>query len=197
VLRDSSIYVLSAATRKVTPATFDGLGSGSVTSLSVAPDGVRAALIVQNESGTQEQVELAGIDLGDCRVNCTRSDSLGGGQPVLVQGPTLGGPSIADPTSLTWYNKDNLYVLDQAGSATDLYEVPVTGGSPSSPYQVSAGPSGSNAVAETIAAASTQNVLVAGMSNGQLLISTGLSEGWQPLGPGSAPAYSVGAGANP
>jgi hypothetical protein len=197
VLHDSSIYVLSAATRRVTPATFDGLGSGSLLSLNVAPDGVRAALIVENASDTQEQVELAGIDLGDCRVGCTRSNSLGGGQPVLVQGPTLGGPSIANAISLAWYNQDNLYVLDSAGSTSDLYEVPVTGGSPSSPYPVSVSPNSTSAQAQSIAAGNGQNVLVAGMSNGQLLISTGLNEGWQLLGPGSMPAYSVGAGANP
>jgi hypothetical protein len=191
VLRNSSIFMLSAVTGKATSASFNGLGTGTLISLSVAPDGVRVALIVQSASGAQ-QVEMTGIDRGSCDVNCGRRESLAG-QLQLVQGPlALGGPDIADAISLAWYNQDNLCVLDQSGSTSDLYEVPVTGGSPSGAYPVSAsGPTPSSAYPESIAAGNTANVLVAGMSNGQLMITTGLGEVWQPLGPGVAPAYSV------
>jgi hypothetical protein len=190
----SSIYVLPAATGQATAAMFSV--SGTVLSLSVAPDGVRAALIVQSGSGAQ-QVELAGIYRGGCQDNCGRPNSL---VPELIQGPPLGGPDITDAISLTWYNRDNLYVLDKTGPTSALWEVPVSGRSPSGPDQVlvpsgssQVSPGASGAYAETIAADNTDNVLVAGMSNGQLLISPGLNQPWQLLGAGagSAPAYGV------
>jgi len=194
--QNNSVYMVPAG-GKAAPATFEG--QGNVLSLSVAPDGVRVALIVATASGNQ-QVELAGIDRVVCQANCRLPGSL---TVLLTQGPTLGSPSITNATSLTWYNQDNLYVLDKTGAASALYEVPVSGQSPGSPDQVSlasasdsVSSSGVSVYPESITADngdSADNVLVAAMSNAQLLISAAASGPWVALGAGSAPAY----GANP
>jgi Lipoprotein LpqB beta-propeller domain/Sporulation and spore germination len=183
----NSIYMVSAANGRAVLATF-GDQQGNVISLSVAPDGVRVALIVQSNSGTQH-VELAGIERANCGTG-TGCRFPGSVDVALAQGPPLGGPSITDATSLAWYDKDNLYVVDNSQAVSELWEVPVTGQPPSGPYPVSVS-SGSTAYAESIAADNKENVLVAGMSNGQLLISSGIGEAWQPLGSGSAPTYGV------
>jgi WD40 repeat protein len=207
VTRDSStqkdsVFMLSAMTGKVTLATF--ASSGNVLSLSVAPDGVRAALIVQNGSGAQ-QVQLAGIERAVCPTGTGSACKPPGSVDVaLSQGPQLGGPSVIDAISLSWYDQDNLAVLNQDGAASDLLEVPVSGRSPSGPYTVSLPAasgsdtsSSSGVYAESIAAGNLANVLVVAMSDGQLLYSqpqysTGFNnEVWRELGPGSAPAYGV------
>jgi hypothetical protein len=189
--QNTSIYMLSAVTGKVTFATFGG--PGNVQSLSVAPDGVRVALIVQNGSSTQ-QVELAAIERVTCETG-TGCKVPGSVDVTLAQGPPLGSPSVVDPTSLTWYDKDNLYVLDDSGSTSDLWDVPVTGRQPTDADPVLV-QSGSGQVpygvhAQSIAADSSDNVLVAGMTNGELLFSAGINQLWRPLGSGSAPAYAV------
>ena len=146
----SSIYMVSAATGKATPVIY---GSGNVVSLSVAPDGVRAALIVQNQSGSQ-QVDLAGIYRGTCQVSCRRPNFV---IPELIQGPVLGGPGITDAISLAWYNQDNLYVIDKTQSTSALWQVPVSGRpprpswAPPGPYRSRPG----NGAAETTDSATT------------------------------------------
>lgn len=187
----NSIYMLSAETGKVTLATFGG--QGNVLSLSVAPDGVRVALIVQTSASTS-QVELAAIERSTCGsgTGCKWPGSV---DVTLAQGPPLGSTSVTNATSLTWYDKDDLYVLDKDGSSSDLWDVPVTGRQPTGPDPVQV-PSGSDQIAssvyaESITADSSENVLVAGMSNGELLFSALINELWQPLGPGSVPAYTV------
>jgi len=192
----STIYMLSMTTGRETTATFPG--SGTVLSLSVAPDGVRAALIVQSESGTQQQVELAGIERVACGATCRFPGSVA---VTLAVGPPLGGPDITYATSLAWYDQDDLAVIDMNGPISYLWDVPVSGRSPNPPRQVSA-PSGSTAAsaasspfAESIAADNTGSVLVVGMSDGQLLYSAGFGQPWQVLGTGSMPAY--GAQVNP
>jgi hypothetical protein len=81
-------------------------------------------------------------------------------------------------------------VVDNSQAVSELWEVPVTGQAPNGPYPISVS-SASTAYAESIAADNKENVLVAGMSNGQLLVSSGFGEAWQALGSGSAPTYGV------
>jgi hypothetical protein len=189
--QSTSIYMLSAVTGKVTLATFGG--QGNVLSLSVAPDGVRVALIVQTGPSTS-QVELAAIERSTC-ASGTGCKWPGSVDVTLAQGPPLGSTSVTDATSLTWYDQDTLYVLDRNGSTSDLWNVPVTGRQPTGPdpVQVQSGSDeiASDVYAESITADSKENVLVAGMSNGELLFSAIFNQLWQPLGPGSAPAYAV------
>jgi hypothetical protein len=185
----SSIYVVSPA-GTATLASFSG---GTVVSLSVAPDGVRAALIVQTGSGSgaQQQVELAGIVRAACGSSCREPGSVAA--YTLSQGPPLGGASITDAVSLAWYDKDDLAVLDNSEPASDLWEVPVSGRPPLGPYQVSAGSSAtaSSGYADSIAAYGAGNVMVVGMDDGQLLYSAAFGQQWQGLGSGTAPAYSA------
>ncbi|MBV9095361.1 MAG: GerMN domain-containing protein [Streptosporangiaceae bacterium] len=150
-------------------------GSGEVTGLSVAPDGVRVALIVQN--GRQAQVVLAAITRG--APPTARSpgphDAIGSSDIQL-------GPTVAEPVALTWYDADDLIVL---GSGSRLYDVPADGQQASS---LEPAPPG----AVSVTADSPANALVVGMSGGGLAVSAGLDGSWQQLGGhGQAPAYQL------
>jgi hypothetical protein len=146
-----------------------------VNDLSVAPDGVRIALIV------------SGIGLEVAAVNQSGSQPPGplgvpSVHPVISSGVPLGA-SLTDPVALTWYGADDLIVVNQASSGNTLWEVPVDG-------QQAQGLQAPQAGILSITADGTANVLVAGLGNNQLAVSTSLEGPWQPLGePGQAPAY--------
>jgi hypothetical protein len=91
-------------------------GADQVTALRVAPDGNRVAMIVR--SGTSVQLELAAI----------RHDSNG----FWLTSTTQLGPSLPALTALTWFGEDHLLVVTGSGSGSQLWEVPVNGGSPTS-----------------------------------------------------------------
>jgi Lipoprotein LpqB beta-propeller domain/Sporulation and spore germination len=157
--------------------------SGDVTALSVAPDGVRAALIVQGGG-----LELAAIN----------PDGSATGQPTPhgseVGGPTIGtpvplGPGIANAGALTWYDADDLIVLDQVGASSQLEEVPVDGRAAIqflAPLQTPTG-----VTVESVAAGNAQNVVVVGLSNQQLEVSAGFEGPWEDVRTGSEPAYWI------
>jgi Lipoprotein LpqB beta-propeller domain/Sporulation and spore germination len=145
---------------------------GTVTQLRVAPDGVRAAMIVGTTDGkSRPQVQVASI---------TR-----GGSSASIGPPLTLGSSIADPTALTWYGQDNLIVL--AGNPGQLYEVPLNGKQPTS-IQVTGGNPVS--VSATGPENSTADIAV-GLSNGTVMVSSNQSGfettkavGWVPVYPG-------------
>lgn len=170
VVQDGNIFVVPI-TGKPVPVT---LGGENVTDLSVAPDGVRIGLIVQN--GSESEVELAAINSG----------GQPPGRPSLQVSLTPGaplGPGITNPTSLAWYNADNLIVLDAADGGPTLWEVPVDG-----QQAVEQPPPPANAV--SITADSAANALVAGLADGKLAVSAVLEGPWTTLNdPGQAPAY--------
>jgi hypothetical protein len=148
-----------------------------VTDLSVAPDGVRIALIAQ--AGSASVVDIAAI----IHASQSAPGQLGSPSAALpVSPPVQVGPELVQPRSLTWYDAADLIVL--AGtSAPTLSEVPVDGQEPSSSWPAPTG-------ADTITADGDNNALVAGISGGTLSVSTGLEGPWQPLGvPGQNPAY--------
>ena len=90
---------------------------------------------------------------------------------------------MANPGALTWYDADNLVVLDIDPAGNTLWEVPVDG---QLAQQLPAIPSG----VTSIAADGTSNVLVAGLSGNSLAVSTSLEGPWLRLGnPGQYPAY--------
>jgi hypothetical protein len=136
------------------------------------------AVIVRG--GPQNQVQLAAITRGvppgnDQHGSPSLSASLG---PVLPLAPNL-----TRPAALTWYDADNLIVLDNASSGSTLSEVPVDGQYASTPQPAPAG-------AVSITAHGAMNALVAGIEHGTLSVSTGLEAPWQPLGVhGQYPAY--------
>jgi Lipoprotein LpqB beta-propeller domain/Sporulation and spore germination len=153
--------------------------AGKVLGLSIAPDGVRVAAIVQTATGPQ--VQLAAIDSRPPHAGEPSSpfSSTSIGPAVQL------GPNIANPIALTWYDADDLLVLDGTGSGTALWEVPVDGQPATKSPSVL--PS-----AVSITANSAQNALVVGLSNDQMEVSASLEGPWQMLGSGGQnPAFQT------
>jgi len=163
--------------------------AGQIVGLSIAPDGVRVAAIVQTDSGSA--VELAAIDSGksspgpsgpglpkpDWQANPFARTSIG--ETVQL------GPNVTHPIALTWYDADDLLVLDGTGDQTSLWEVPVDG-------QPATKLSGVPPGAISITANSTRNALVVGTAHNQMEVSAGLEGPWQPLGSsGQNPAFQT------
>jgi Lipoprotein LpqB beta-propeller domain/Sporulation and spore germination len=150
---------------------------GEILDLSIAPDGVRVAAIVATATGPQ--VQLAAID----------SRPPNAGEPTspfssTSIGPEVQlGPNVLNPIALTWYDADDLLVLDGTASGTTLWEVPVDGQPAAKSPTVL--PS-----AVSITANSAQNALVVGLSSGYMEVSAGLEGPWQILGSrGQNPAF--------
>jgi hypothetical protein len=165
-------------------------GPSDVTALSVAPDGVRVALLLgQNASGSDSDLELAAIDLAG-----NQSQQQVPGEHASE--PNLGAPVPLGPgitgSALAWYDADDLIVLGPASKtspAGDLEKVPVNGraGSSLTPPPTTAGQ-----MVESIAAANSANMLVAGLSGGQLEVSAGSESPWQSVtSGGSQPSYWI------
>jgi hypothetical protein len=157
----------------------NGLTPGKIRGLSIAPDGVRVAAIVQAASGPE--VDLAAIDSGKpgsgSSANPLQRTSIGSTVQL--------GPNIANPIALTWYDADDLLVLDGAGDQTSLWEVPVDGQPATKLPGVLPG-------AISITANSARNALVVGMTHNRMEVSAGLEGPWQPLGSGGQnPAFQT------
>jgi hypothetical protein len=149
-----------------------------VTDLSVAPDGVRIAFIVQD--GPASLVDIAAIIHGG-----PTAEQRGSPSQVLPISLTVQvGPGLLQARSLAWYDADDLIVLAGVASPA-LWVVPVDGQASSISQPAPIG-------ADSITADGNMNALVAGISTGggTLSVSTGLEGPWQPLGvPGQYPAY--------
>jgi hypothetical protein len=148
---------------------------GSVSDLSIAPDGVRIAFIAQ-QAGLDPGLYLAAIGGGQ--------DQSGGQlghistHLSLMNFASL-GPGLTGPASLAWYDADDLVVA----SGNTLWEVPADG-QPAQPLPTA--PPG----VTSITADGPANVLVAGLSGGSLAVSTSLDGPWNPLGElGRSPVY--------
>jgi hypothetical protein len=152
---------------------------GSVSDLSVAPDGVRIAYIATQTPGLPPALYLAAIGGGQ-----QGTGDLGAPIAHLaIREPALIGPNLTDPASLAWYNADNLVVLNATDTGNTLWEVPVDG----QPAQELAVPRSS---VTSITADGAANVLVAGLSGNSLFVSASLEGPWYKLGDaGQAPAY--------
>jgi Lipoprotein LpqB beta-propeller domain/Sporulation and spore germination len=176
VAQNGGIWMLPASEDnryQVAPA-FDG----QVSALSVAPDGVRLAAIVQD--GSVSEVELAAI------VRRSQPGSPRGSQlvPVSIGQVIQLGPNLTDPISLTWYNANTLIVLNAASTGNTLWSVPTDGDS-AQPLAVT--PPG----AVSITADSSANALIAGLSDGTLDYATSIAGPWNDLSAGgSNPAYT-------
>ena len=165
--------------------------AGQILGLSIAPDGVRVAAIVRTDSGPA--VELAAIDSGRSGSGPGQS-GLGKPGPDWQANPfartSIGttvqlGPNVTHPIALTWYDADDLLVLDGTGYQTSLWEVPVDGQPATKLPGVPPG-------AISITANSARNALVVGMTRNQLEVSAGLEGPWQPLGSGGQnPAFRI------
>jgi Lipoprotein LpqB beta-propeller domain/Sporulation and spore germination len=135
--------------------------AAAVTDLRVAPDGVRAAMIVGSTDGkSRPQIEVAAV---------TRD----GSSASMGESLTLGS-SIADPTALTWYGEDDLIVL--AGNPGLLYEVPLNGDQPT---QIPVTGGNPVSVSATLPEGSTPDIAV-GLSNGTIMVSSSNQSGFEP-----------------
>jgi Lipoprotein LpqB beta-propeller domain/Sporulation and spore germination len=129
-------------------------GIRQITAFQMAPDGVRVALIVSTAAGPR--VLLAAV--------------VHSGNQVALAGAGQLGADLIRPTSLSWYDADDLVVVDQADVGQQLFEVPVNGGR-STFQSIQAG-------MISITAAGPHNDLFASLSTGELARSVGLGGLW-------------------
>jgi hypothetical protein len=160
---------------------------GAVNALSVAPDGVRIAMIVQPTAGSQSiEILLASINPNGSQTGQPTLHGNEGGAPTINVPQVPLGPGITNATALTWYDADDLIVLTPSGGSNELQEVPVDGRAST---QTLAPPGGT---VTSIAAGNIGNVVVAGLSDGHLEVSAGFEGPWESIGSGgSAPAYLI------
>jgi hypothetical protein len=158
------VQTSTSSSHDTIPTTFPG----KVLGLAIAPDGVRVAAIVQTASGPE--VELAAIDSGaagpEQLTNPFNRTSIG---PVAQL-----APNVTNPIALTWYDADNLLVLDGPSSESTLWKVPLDG-------QPAVKQPGVLPGAISITANSASNALVLGLTNNRLDVSASLEGPWQPL----------------
>jgi Lipoprotein LpqB beta-propeller domain/Sporulation and spore germination len=137
----------------------------SVTSFQVAPDGVRAVMILSGGAALQ----LVAIDRGGI-------PSFG--PPVAI------GSGITDFESLSWYDANDVIVLD-GSSGGQLWEVPLNGGAPSA----IASQGNIVSVTATNPSGPTTNIAV-GLADGQIMVSSKLGAAFERTpATGGAPVY--------
>jgi Lipoprotein LpqB beta-propeller domain/Sporulation and spore germination len=152
---------------------------GTVSDLSVAPDGVRIAFIAETTGASSPGIYLAAIG-GGAEVSGLPGPA---GARLTITSYAALGPNLLDPASLAWYDADDLIALNDAATGNTLSEVPVDG-QPAQVLQVQ------EPDVTSITADGAANVLVAGLSGGNLAVSTSLEGPWYQLGePGEDPAY--------
>jgi hypothetical protein len=189
--RRGNLWVAASGTIWMVPISGKAQQIGfyeNVSALSVAPDGVRVALIVAGQNGSGSALQLAAIN-----INGTANDQAGrpGGQ---FNGPAIGrpiplGPGITNSTALAWYDADRLVVVTKSGTDSELEVVPVDGRAAS--QQLAAMQTPADASVSSIAAANAQNAVIVGLSNGQLQGSAGFEGPWQSAGRGYQPVYWI------
>lgn len=133
--------------------------AGRVTSFQVAPDGVRAVMIVNNDL-----LELVAID---------RYVSPLLGETVAI------GSGIGEPEALSWYDANNVIVLDGSSSGGQLWKVPLNGG-PST---------GIASVGNIVSMTATSPYVAIGLESDQIMVSAGLGAFESTHATGQAPAY--------
>src|SRR5262249_4824940 len=130
-----SVWLLPPGTDSAAPVSLSL--PRAVSSFQEAPDGVRPVMLVNND-----QLQLGAI--------------VRNGGPSLGQAVVPIGPGIGEPEALSWYDANNVIVLDGSSSGGQLWEVPLNGGAPS------AIPSVGNIVSMTAASPS----IAIGLANG-------------------------------
>jgi len=145
-----------------------GQPKAKILALRMAPDSVRAALLVQTKAGNR--LFLAAVRWNNGNV-------VSFGQPVTV------GAGAADPLAVSWSDAYHLAVLADGA----VFEVPLTGGSGQqpggSPQSLGTAPSD----AQTLTTDGPE--LVVGTSDGQIYASSTASPGWFLVTTGADPVY--------
>lgn len=138
---------------------------GPVTSLRVAPDGVRVAMIVGE--GTRAHLVLAAA---------TR-DRTGGFS--LTKAPLFS--ALPPVSALTWYDEDHLLVITGSGADSQYWEVPVDGYNPKRLIKLPG--------LTTVTAAGPGHPIYLGLANGGLEMAAALNQSLVPITPGQAIIY--------
>jgi hypothetical protein len=162
---DQSVWVVPAGARQpmnVALPPLRGIRPWRVLALRVAPDGVRAAILLQRPGGGPRTLALTAIS--------------GSGASIVFTAAITVGASVTDPTALSWYDPDHLLVL----SRSQLYEVPANGGAAIAVGGVSV---------STTSVTAMGPGQVATESGGHVLTSTGPDENQEPVAKGTSPAY--------
>jgi two-component system sensor histidine kinase MtrB len=158
------VWLLQPGSRAATPIDVPLDGKQQVTTLRVAPDGVRVAMIVRGPHGSHVMVGAI-----------TRS-----GSAVSIGSPVQVGSKVAHPGGVSWYDADNLAVLVAAGTAAaQVHKVPVNG---SQPTELAPD---ANAISLTVGGSQ----IVVGNSSGRMATYVVSTDNWRPLPDGQAPAY--------
>jgi hypothetical protein len=147
------------------PVHLPDLG-GPVTSLRVAPDGVRVAMIVGE--GTRAHLVLA----------AAMRDPAGG---FSLTEPAPLFSALPPVSSLTWYDEDHLLVITGSGADSQYWEVPVDGYNPTSLMKLPG--------LTTVTAAGPGHPIYLGLENGGLERATGLNQSLVPITPGQTIIY--------
>ncbi|HUZ38304.1 MAG TPA: LpqB family beta-propeller domain-containing protein [Streptosporangiaceae bacterium] len=140
-------------------------GTGPVTGLRVAPDGVRIVLVVG--TGPEAYLQLGAIVRGGGAFSISRLVAL--------------APGLAGPSAVTWYDEDHVLAITQPGLGARLWEVPVNGDQPT--------PQSAPPGMVSVTAAGPQNPLYLGMSAGRLENAVGLGEPWRDVMAGGYATY--------
>jgi Lipoprotein LpqB beta-propeller domain/Sporulation and spore germination len=152
-----------------------GAPGDDVTQFRVAPDGVRAAMIVHGMADGRpvSQVQVAAITHSGTSATV--------GQPVTI------GSAIPDPEALSWYGTDDVIVLSGSSSGAQLYEVPLNGGQPTA----IAAPDGDPVSVTATNPDESAGEIALGMSDGKIMIAAdqGAFEPVRAVAAGLAPAY--------
>jgi Lipoprotein LpqB beta-propeller domain/Sporulation and spore germination len=169
ITAEGSVWMLQPGENGAAEPTVDVPPGTDVTDFQVAPDGVRAVMVVRGPSGAQ--VRLGAI---------THS-----GQSYSVAQPTvLLGAGLPDPDAVIWYGADHVIVLAGSSSTAQLDEVPLNGGQPT---QITT-PGAPESVTATSPEGSAP-VIAIGLPDGKILVSTDLGA-FQPTRViGEEPAY--------
>jgi hypothetical protein len=143
--------------------------SGLITAVRIAPDGVRAALIINgNELTFGAIVWQQGARPG-----------LAGAVRIDLSPFNVSDPTNAGFTAVTWYGPDDVITLGGPGST--LTEYPVNGGTSTSQYL------GQSVDSIT---ASPGQVLIAGVAKGAMIEAPTLTGAWTPVAVrGASPTY--------
>lgn len=149
----TGLWVLPTGADTPTPVTIPA-GTGRITALRVAPDGVRVAMIAG--SGLNAHLMLAAI------IRTSKGFLLSPTGPI--------GADLHAPSALSWYDADHLLVVNQSPAGSQLEEVPVNGDQ--STFR------GIELGMVSVAASGSRNYLYAGLQTGRLARSLGLAELW-------------------
>jgi hypothetical protein len=151
------------------------------TSLKVAPDGVRVAMIVRGKNSGGVYVAAIHKEAIHTRYKKGSIVYLGSASGKLL---TL-GPDVADPVAVSWWDADHLLVLDRRSGRPELRVVPLDGG-PSMNLQTPRGAVSITSNGSTIA------IDTAGpgrRGRGLVLVSPAPGWRWRTVANGGTPVY--------